>query len=73
MSSCKYPMPIPVALKFNAKICDPSTAGKVGSNLTDGIMFIFCVCCVGSGFCNGLIMCLEESYRLCVCVCDLET
>jgi hypothetical protein len=27
------------------------------------------VCCVGSGFCGGLITYSEKSYRICVCVC----
>jgi hypothetical protein len=26
-------------------------------------MFISCVCCVGSGLCDELITCAEESYR----------
>ena len=31
--------------------------------------------CVGSGLCEGLITCTEESYQICVCgtVCVLET
>ena len=39
--------------------------------------YVFVVCCVGSGLCDGLITRLEESCRLSVCVCqivcDLET
>lgn len=31
------------------------------------------MCHSGSGFCSGLITCLEESYQVCVIVCDLET
>ena len=27
------------------------------------------VCCVGSGLCDELIICPEETYRVCVCVC----
>ena len=37
---------------------------------------VCCECCVlsGSGLCDELITCPEESYRLCcVVVCDLET
>ena len=34
-------------------------------------MFVSCVCCVGSGFCDELII-RSESYRVCVSVCDLE-
>ena len=36
-------------------------------------LFFCCECCVllGRGLCDGLIPCLEESYRLrCVIVCD---
>ena len=39
-------------------------------------MFVGCQCCVlsGRGRCDGLIIRLEEAYRLwCVVVCDLET
>ena len=39
-------------------------------------MFVCCECCVlsGRGFCDGLITCPEESYRLWrVVVCDQET
>ena len=39
-------------------------------------MFVCCEYCVlsGRGFCDGLITCLKESYRLlCVVVCDIGT
>jgi hypothetical protein len=39
-------------------------------------MFVSCVymlSCAGRGLCDGLISCLEESYRVSVCVCDQET
>jgi hypothetical protein len=36
-------------------------------------MFVSCVCCVGSGFCDELITHSEESHRLCVSVSDIET
>ena len=33
-------------------------------------MFVCCVCCVGSGLCDGLVTCSDESYRVCVCECE---
>ena len=42
----------------------------------EACVFVYCDCCVlsGRGLCDGLITCLEESYRLwCVVVCDLVT
>jgi hypothetical protein len=36
-------------------------------------MFVCCVCCVGSSLCEELITRSEESYRVCLIVCDLET
>jgi len=35
--------------------------------------FVFVVCWVGSGLCDGLINRSEEFHPSCVCVCDLET
>jgi hypothetical protein len=32
-------------------------------------MCVSCVCCVGSGLCDGLITLSQESYRVCVFVC----
>jgi hypothetical protein len=44
---------------------------RVRSPLT---MFVSClVCCVGSGLSDELITRSVESYRMCVCVYDLET
>ena len=34
-------------------------------------MFGSCVCCVGRGLCDGLITRPEETYRACVCVCQI--
>jgi hypothetical protein len=65
-----------VAVRSKAQVCSRSIAGIAGSKPTDGMMF---VCCVGNGFCDGLITHSEESYQVCVCVCvclivcDLET
>jgi hypothetical protein len=36
-------------------------------------MFVCCVFCVGSDHCDKLITRSEESYRVCLIVCDLET
>ena len=35
-------------------------------------MFVYRVCCVGNGLCDGLINRSEESYRKCASVCDTE-
>ena len=34
---------------------------------------MFLVCCVGSGLCKDLSTRSEESYRMCVSMCDLGT
>ena len=34
---------------------------------------MFGACCVGGGLRDELIARSEESYRVCVCVCDLDT
>ena len=36
-------------------------------------MFVSCVCCVSDGSCDEVILSSEESYRLRVSVCGLET
>jgi hypothetical protein len=33
-------------------------------------MVVYCVCCAGSGLCDGLITRSEESYRDCLSVCN---
>jgi hypothetical protein len=33
---------------------------------------VFVVCGVGSGLCDGVLICLDKSYRECVSVFDLE-
>jgi hypothetical protein len=43
-------------------------AGIAGSNLAKVWMLVSCVCCVGSGLYEGLIIGTEECYRVCVCV-----
>jgi hypothetical protein len=34
---------------------------------------VFVVCCEGSGLCDELLTHSEESYQMCLIVCDLET
>jgi len=36
-------------------------------------MYVYWVCCVGSGLCDGLIYRSEESCRIYASMCDLET
>ena len=36
-------------------------------------MFVSYVCCVSSGLCDELITRSEESFQVCLIVCDLET
>jgi hypothetical protein len=53
-------------------VCDRSMAGIAGSNSAEGtdIRLLCLLCCVGSGHCDELIACSEESYWcVCVCVC----
>jgi hypothetical protein len=35
--------------------------------------FLYLLCCVGSGLCDELITCSEESYKVCICVFCIET
>ena len=52
---------------------------RVRISLRPWMSAVFVVCCVGSGLCGGVVICSEESYRVCVCVwlsnfvCNLET
>ena len=68
-------MPVPVAARSKAWVCDRTPAEIVGSNPTGG-MDVCCECCVFSGrrLCDELITRTRESYQpWCVVVCDLET
>jgi hypothetical protein len=66
--------PIPVIARSKAWVCGRSLAGNVGSN-SAGNIGVSCECCVlsGRGLCDGPINCLEESYRVGLSECDLET
>jgi len=68
-------LPVPLAARSKAWVCGRLPAEIVGSNPSWG-MDVCRECCVwsGRGFCDGLITCLKESYRLlCVVVCDIGT
>ena len=54
--------PVPVAARPKVWVCGRSLAGIAGSNLTRGS----CECRVlsGTGLCDELITCPEESYRV---------
>ena len=68
-------VPVPVAARSKAQVCDSLPAEIVGSNPTRGVD-VCRECCVlsGRGRCEELITRPEESYGLwCVVVCDLET
>ena len=69
-------LPVPVAVRSKAYVCDRSPAEIVGSNPTGAYIFVCCERRVLSGrdLCDELITLPEKSYRLwCVVVCDLET
>jgi hypothetical protein len=57
--------PVPVAARSKAWVCGRSLAEIVSSNPT-GVMDVCRKCCVlaGIGFCDELITCPEEYYRL---------
>ena len=54
-----------------AKVCSRLVPGMAGSNPPEGmgVLLVFVVCCVGSGFCDELITRSEGYYRACVCAC----
>jgi hypothetical protein len=76
-------IPIPVTVRSRAWLCGRTISGNAGSNPANGsdVTSLQFLSCVGSGLCDELITCPEESYRVCasvclsVCpiVCDLET
>ena len=57
--------PIPLAARSKAWVCGRSL-GNCGFEFSGGVMDVCCECCVlsGRGFCDGLITCPEESYRV---------
>ena len=64
-NSLHFWIPIPVAARSKASVCDCSFAGIAGSNPAAG-MDVSCECCVlsGRGLCDGLITHSEESFRV---------
>jgi hypothetical protein len=66
--------PILVAARSMAWVYDWSFPGVVGSNPTAAWMSLCCECCVfsGTGTCDELITCSEESYRAWCVWCDRE-
>ena len=68
-------LPVPVATRSKAWVCDRSPEEIVGWNPTGAWIFVCCECCVLSdrGLGDELITRPEESYRLrCVVLCDQE-
>jgi len=64
-----------VAARSKAWVCGLSLAGIVGSNPAGLWICVYYESSVlsGRGLCFGLITLPEETYRLCVCVCDGES
>jgi hypothetical protein len=65
-------LPISVAMRSKAWVCNRLIAGFAGSSPAEGRVFpslVFVVFCVGSALCDGLIIRSGESYRVCVCGC----
>jgi uncharacterized protein YsxB (DUF464 family) len=58
-----------VAVRSKAQVCYRLMAGIAGSNPTEGMDVLVCVCCLGSSLCEGLITRSEEPYGVCVCAC----
>ena len=63
------------SLRSKESVCSGLRAEIAGSNPSEclNVRLLCLLCCVDSGLCDRLITILEESYRLCVIVCDLET
>jgi hypothetical protein len=47
--------PIPATVRSNAMVYARLIAEVAGSNPAAGMMFVFVVCCVGSGLCDEMI------------------
>jgi hypothetical protein len=65
-SSNEQQVPIPVAARSKACVCDCQLAGTAASNPAGARVFVCCQCCVLSsrGLCVELITRPEESYRV---------
>jgi hypothetical protein len=64
-----------VTARSKAYVCGRLVAGIAGSNPAEGMdVCLLCLyvvlSCAGRGLCDGLNPCPEESYRLCLIVCD---
>ena len=62
-------LPIPVAARSKAWVCNRSPARMAGSNPAGGMDVCFECCVSGRGLCDELITRPEESYRLWLRVC----
>jgi hypothetical protein len=62
-----YEQPIQVAVRSKAWVCGRLIAGIVVSNPAEGMICNYCV------LCDELFTLIEESYRVCLIVCDIET
>ena len=58
---------VPVAVRSKASVCNFSIAGIIESVVVSLLCFVFVVCFVGSGLCDGLISRVGESCRLYAC------
>ena len=58
---------IPVVLRSEGWVCSRWISAIATSNPAESMDARLCLCCV------ELIANSEESYRVCVCVCDLKT
>ena len=65
-------LPVPVIARSKVCVYVGSLAGVAGSNSSEAWIFVSCVCCVLSDrcLCDRPITHPEDSYRMCVSVCN---